>query len=555
MPIAPEYLHHVYEGPFPTLLYARNSVDPKKKGRSVGDQLSEGRTLCASYGWPIVEEFKDTGISASRHARRKRDEFEELIEAIESGVARIVVAFEASRYYRDLEVYVRLRNACYAAGVLLCYNNTVYDLSKSADRKATAMDAIQAESESDLIRDRNLRTVRLNAEAGAPHGKIQFGYVRRYDPDTGDLIGQYAHPTHEAFAAEAFDKADTGVSTYMIAKWLRGDRKAARPDGAEWSEKLVKRMLLNPAYIGKRVFRGKIIRDATWPAIVKGPDGTPDVAKFNRVKARLTDPARRTQRDSVVAHLLSRIALCGECGDHALLTAGKRNKGRQYYNCKTAYDTALAEDRLDAYVEEALMRWLSSPEARAALLPDEGANEAKAAEVQQRLTSLNEQLDEARALATQFNEQGRPRLSVASLSALEASLEPDIKEAEAALEGMTGVSPVLQQLLTAKDPEDVWYGVKPEEATPERPARPALSLEQQRSVIRQCVTVRLFKASKKGVQKIEPGRIKLSYFGQPGYRARPITAREFAQQRAAETSQGSSAPPPRDAAARPSVRP
>lgn len=539
MPIAPEYLHMVHPGPFPTLLYGRSSRDPKKKGRSVGDQLHEGRELCNRFNFPILHEFKDTGISATRFGKKRRDDFEDLIAAIESGAARMVMAFEASRYYRDLEIYVRLRNACYENNVLLCYNGQIYDMSKAEDRNATGQDALQAEREGEAIRTRNLRSVRLNAEAGGPHGKIQFGYVRRYDPDTGDLIGQYPHPKQDVYVVESFERADSGVSTYMIAKWLKGDPAAARPDCAEWSERLVSSMLVNPAYIGMRVHQGKILRKATWDPLLKLPAGEPNVQLFNRVKKRITDPARRTQRDSTVAHLISRIGLCGECGDHALLTAGKRNHGKQYLNCKIAHDTALGEDRFNAYVEEALMKWLASPEARAALIPDEGVSEAKTEAAQERLDALTEQLQEARALAAEFDERGRPRLSIASLSALENSLQPMIEKAQEEIEGITGVPSILQQLLTAGDPEDVWYGVAQEDATPERPARAALTLEQKRQVLRMCVTIRLFKASKKGVQKIEPGRITLSWFGEPGYLAKPISAREFARQRAAETGQGS----------------
>ncbi|MDX2863413.1 hypothetical protein, partial [Streptomyces scabiei] len=78
--------------------------------------------------------------------------------------------------------------------MLLCYNGQVYDLSKSADRKATAQDAVNAEGEADDIRERNLRTTRLNAKRGGAHGPVPDGYKRRYDPDSGDLVDQIPHP-------------------------------------------------------------------------------------------------------------------------------------------------------------------------------------------------------------------------------------------------------------------------------------------------------------------------------------------------------------------------
>ncbi|WP_267888833.1 hypothetical protein [Streptomyces sp. NRRL F-5755] len=40
MSVAPEYLHLVYSGPFYAFLYGRNSVDPKRKARSVRESAS-----------------------------------------------------------------------------------------------------------------------------------------------------------------------------------------------------------------------------------------------------------------------------------------------------------------------------------------------------------------------------------------------------------------------------------------------------------------------------------------------------------------------------------
>src|SRR5690554_1084175 len=74
MPLAPEYLHMIHPGVvFHALLYGRNSRDPKKRGRPVEAQLTDGRDLCNRFDWHITEEFKDVGLSASRHARREAE--------------------------------------------------------------------------------------------------------------------------------------------------------------------------------------------------------------------------------------------------------------------------------------------------------------------------------------------------------------------------------------------------------------------------------------------------------------------------------------------------
>jgi DNA invertase Pin-like site-specific DNA recombinase len=527
MPYAPEYLHLVLPGTkFEALLYGRNSVDPTKAGYSVDEQLANGRSLCQRHNWPIADEFKDTGISASRHGRKTRDDFEELLDVIETGparpgVTRIVVAFEASRYYRDLEAYVRLRNACLSAGVLLCYNGQVYDLSRRDDRKATAMHAIDAEDEVEGIRERNLRTAQATADAGRPHGPLRYGYTRDYEVVNGRLrcVRQYEHPVQGPYVLQSFVHMDTGGTLKSLVRWLRSEKEAARPDGSEWTEVHARRMLLNRTYLGERVHHG-VWRKATWDPI-KGLDTPAGRAMFNRVTAKLTDPERRTQRGSEVAHLLSLIALCGHCGDHALLEGTPSHTGVRYLRCREKKDVTIREDWMDAYVEEAVINWFSDKkQAYAALVPDDGAVEEKVAEAQRMINGYEEQLREARALAETFDrETGRPMLSVASLASMEQKLEPKLEAERKKLQEFTGASPLLLSMLEAEDPDAVWNGQPPSE---DGPGSPGLSLEQKREVIRTVVTVRLHKARKAGVRKLEPGRIRLSFVGEAGFRDRPL---------------------------------
>lgn len=516
MPIAPEYLHLVFTGvEFHAWLYGRNSVDPKRKGRSVADQLAEGRTLCARFTWNVDDEFKDTGISASRHARRERDDFEALLDAIDNadtppGTMRILVAYEASRYYRDLEAYVRLRNACFHAGVLLCYNGQIYDLSKREDRKATAMDAIAAEDEAEGIRDRNIRTARLMAEAGRPHGRIPYGFLRKYDEATGDLIGQYEHPVRGPYVLKAIQHIDAGRSLQSLIKWLNSEADAARPDGHRWDKDNVTHMLQNRAHIGERVHRGNA-HDATWAAIT-GLDTPEGRAMFRRVGRILRDPARRTNRDTRAAHLLSNIALCGLCGDHAPLKSSKRYNGAKQYVCGEKHDTLIAERLIDAYVEEAIIEWFRrKDQARAALIPNPRQAEEDVAQAHRLLQVYTDELEEARELNRTRTPDGRPLLSLASLSQKELELMPRIEDLKGRLEKASGVPAVVHQLLSTEDPAGVWNG---------------LEIEQRRWLVRHVVTVRLFKARTRGVRKIEPGRITLSFLGTDGFRAQRLRAPE-----------------------------
>lgn len=529
MPYAPEYLHLVFPGvTFEAYLYGRNSDDAIGSGDSVEAQLATGRTLCGNYNWHVEQEFNDADTSASRHGRKTRSAFEALIETIANepappGVRRLVVAFQASRYYRDLDAYVRLRKVCMETQTLLCYNGQVYDLSRRDDRKATAMHAVDAEDEAEGIRDGNLRTARSQAQAGMPHGKAIYGYLRTYRTVNGRkrCTGQNEDPVRGPYVLQAMQLVDTGHSLRSLVRWLKSQPDAARPDGKAWNEQSARMMLLNRAYLGERLHQGTHV-EAVWDPI-KGLETPQGRAMFNRVAAKLTDPARRTQRGTEVKHLMSYLGLCGECGDHAVLRylapSGRR---KTTLVCREKFDTSIVEAVLDAYVEEAILDWFGDKKkARSALVPADDKVREVAAATQRLINGYEEQLTEARRLSQEFDEAaGRFRLSAASLAAMESQLEPKLEAARKKLQGSAGVSPLLIRLLEAKDPDLVWNG---RSAADGRPAVRGLTVEQRREVIRKVVTVRLYKVSASGRRSLD-GRVRLAFFGEPGFRAQRLRA-------------------------------
>jgi hypothetical protein len=541
MPYAPEYLHLVFPGiSFEAMLYGRNSDDAIGSGNSVEDQITTGRALCNSYDWRIEHEFKDTDTSASRHSRKARTDFEALIDAIAEpappGTKRIVVAFQASRYYRDLEAYVRLRKVCMTTDTLLCYNGQVYDLSRRDDRKATAMHAVDAEDEAEGIRDGNLRTAKFQAQAGMPHGKLLYGYTRTYKTVNGRqrCTGQI-EDERGAYVLQAMQRFDTGNSLRSLVRWLNSQPGAARLDGKPWDERFARSMLLNRAYLGERTYRGTLVQ-AVWEPI-KGLETPEGRAMFNRVTTRLTDPSRLMQRGSEVAHLLSYLALCGECGDHATLRYLAGSPTRKATLCCDKNDTSIVEARLDAYVQEAVIEWFSDKaKARSALVPADDKVKEMAAATQKLINAYEEQLAEARQEAETFDEEtGRFMMSAASLARLESRLEPKLEDARKKLQSFSGVSPLLLRLLEAKDPELVWSG-RPE--ADGQPGMRGLTLEQKREVIRKVVTVRLYRAQASGRRKLDDGRIRLSFFGDPGFRAGRLRVPEPAHAAVSEDPSG-----------------
>lgn len=458
-------------------IYARVSKDPRRRETSIRDQMTDNRRTCADNDWTIAGEFKDPDRSASRHAKRSRPDWDEMLRRARAGECDVIVFWESARAYRDLEVFVELRKLCLKHGILLCYDGDVFDVSKPADWKRLTRDALDAEEEAEKIRNRVLRTTRLSAERGAIHGKVPYGFRRVYDSKTGDLLGQVEESDAAAIIRSAAKRVAAGETTYKIAKDFQEKGIPAPRDAKRgWDPQTINQIILNPAVIGKRVHRGEVVGDAVWEPIL-------DELLYKKCKRILTDPGRRTQRDSTVKHLLSGIVV-GPCGGVLRM---RRNRGHQCYTCIIDFCTSMEITKLDLYVEAAVLEYVSRPEFATTLQPSVGEDDA-IREAATLVEELEAELEEARRLV------GRRQLSVASLAMVEQELLPQIEEARQRMQPAF-FHPVLSDL-ACPNARQVWA---------------ELDLAQKRAALRALGTIKLNRARSRGVRAIEPGRVQMPW--------------------------------------------
>ncbi|WP_084963271.1 recombinase family protein [Thermoactinospora rubra] len=461
------------------LLYARKSTYRARRGsfeqgRSVREQLDEERAWCAANDVVVGGEYVDDDRSASRFATRAREEFERLIADIEARKGHIVVCWESSRMQRDLAVYVRLRDACWRSGVLWCYNGRVYDLSKRDDRRVTAYDAIRDEDQSEAISEQVQRAMRANARAGRPHGRPLFGYRRMHDTATGNLASVVVdHLPRTSFKLACVQRhAFVEIGTYTRA-WIVGEifaRIAARKSinstvkwlnnsgivthmRSLWAHATIRGMVTNPAYIGKRSYKGQLIGDAIWPPLV-------EEAVFYTANEVLASPERRTNRDGSIKHLISMIAECAIC--RAPAATGKHRGNYRGYVCSTHRHFFCRTDMVDRYIEAALVRRLAEPDAVEFFAPEVPGD--RVAEERAKIDRWNAELAQGEKLV----EDGE--MSMELLARMERRLRPLIEAAEARIRAAS-THPLLASLIRP-DVEEVWAEWR------------RLDIAQRRSVIR-----------------------------------------------------------------------
>lgn len=416
------------------VIYTRVSSDPHDTGRSVESQEEECRAYVERQGWTLVRVFDDNDRSASRYARKPRPGYVQLKNFLTAGGADVLVMWEGSRAQRDLRDFLALRDLCAERGIGYSYSGRLYDMNRTDDRFSTGLDALLAEREADVTRDRVLRGMRAAMAKGRPHGKLLYGYRREY-ADNGEYLRQVPHVERAAVVQEAARRVAEGESCYSVAQDFNR-RGIPAPKGGQWDLTQIRRIVTNPGYVGQRVYRGKVVGTADWPAIL-------DEKTFGVCVARMNDPRRKTVRDTTVKHLLTGAATCYECGARLRVL---NNRGYPSYICDKNFCIAIAVWKLDTFITDLVIERLSRPDVLELLAADVADQDVVAAA---------READELQAALDEWYEAARKKkISPQGLAKIEAGLLEDIAAARARAQAVA-VEPVLRSMIRP-DLAEVW---------------------------------------------------------------------------------------------------
>lgn len=348
--------------------YQRVSKDRSGRERSPEEQGVDNRRRWSEFRF--IGYYRDL-ISASEFARKQRDDFPRLLEDLERDRfgAHVLVLWAPNRGSRRVGEWVDLLDACKKIDVKIAVTDheRIYDPANWRDRRTLLEDAVDGEAQVGQMSGVIRRAVAANAEDGKPHGRCPFGYQRRYDETTGDLIAQELHPKEAPIIAELFERLQKGHTLNSIARDFN-ERGLRTGSGKEWAPEHLRTMAVNPLYIGKRLHRSGrrnrvtasrdmfdpevTVSDAIWPPIVSE-------SLFWTVQTLLSQPERRTGRPGSGVHFLSYVALCDVCsGPMSML----HPEGERRYRCHRKGHVQLSADDLDLFVEEVILAYLARPD-------------------------------------------------------------------------------------------------------------------------------------------------------------------------------------------------
>lgn len=392
--------------------YNRVSNDKRKRSRSIPQQDAEAKQVIAENDWIDGGAYEDPDTSASRFSRKKRPDWDRLLEDLATRPPDILIVWEPSRGTRRLSVWATLLETCQTLGVKIhvTSHHQTYDLSNPRHWRTLAEDGVDSGYEVEKTSVRVKRDLANAAELGRPHGNLLFGYRRVYDKDSGDFVRQTVDRKQAKIIRDVAAAFISGSSINAIVTDLN-DRGVPSPRDAGWSGTYIRKMLGNQAYLGKRVHHGVVAADDAWPAIL-------DETTFYACRRILTDPARRTSKDTAIKHVLSQLAT-GRCGRP--LRVG-RNGGQWCYRCKIDGCVSIRTDVLEDYVRDVLCAYLADPDVLARLSNPARDDDAIAAE------------DEAEALRAQLRSYHdaaeRNELDALDLAEMTRRLRPKITAAE-----------------------------------------------------------------------------------------------------------------------------
>ena len=358
--------------------YARSSKGKGGRSKSTADQHADNLRAEREFGpWTWGAPYADTG-SASKYARKIRDDFEKLLADLASGAfgepGTVLVLWEISRLSREMGVGTKIVDLCETGGYLIhiTSDERTYNPANYNDRHALQAGINDAEREAGRLSKRTIRGVDSNlnatdddgAPAARPHGIIPFGYQREYAFQDGRPrpVRQFEQPEEAEIVRELFRRVLAGESIRAVSTDFTARGITSR-GGVPFSAATLRVTLTKDAYRGYRV-HGKQTIKASWPAII-------DDATWHGVQKLLDDPSRRSHTGEGVRHVLSMIIKCGVCGGAMTVTYRRAQKTPlpPAYQCRANACVRITKDGVDDVVIGDILAFLADPDVYRRLAP------------------------------------------------------------------------------------------------------------------------------------------------------------------------------------------
>lgn len=433
--------------------YGRKST--RDDGRSAARQERDWAADCTREGFQQGRRFIDPDLSASQYATKPRPDYLALVEHIKSGNCRMVSMWEASRGSRELEEWIVFLKLCKAKSVLIRIfgggDPRTFDVRNRRDWRTLVEEGVDAHDESDKLSERIRDGVRDGALEGRPYGRLPYGYSREYGLIDGKLrpTRQFENETQAAVIRGMVEATLAGKSMHAQAQALNDEGVPTSSGRGEWKGHVIRRILLNPVYTGRRLHRGEQTAEECWPPIITDEE-------HRRLVAKLAVPGRRISSEATLKYQLTAAASCGLCGGVIRTTGAKaadRAAGQPStrYRCAACHRVSVRCSDVDRLINFVMRARLRSPDTWPAFTPARDDAAARAAKAE--IDALGERLAEAKRVWKAGD------ISAASFGEYERDLAPQIEAAQRRYQKVT--TPTALQGMNPLEIADRWPDLPP----------------------------------------------------------------------------------------------
>jgi DNA invertase Pin-like site-specific DNA recombinase len=330
--------------------YVRISVD-RENETSTDSQEERIRAYCAAqgtHGWPVVDLIVEPGRSAYRASRSSRPGFRRAMRLVQSGAADVLVVWKLDRAARNTEDTLALVRELAEHGAQFASVTEHFDTSTASGRMMLTVLSALAEMESATKSERVVAWQAHRRTNGAPPtGPRRFGYQR--DPEQRNRL--FIVKDEARTIRQAAKRVLAGDSVRSIAADL-ARAGVTGSQGMLMTRRTLCQILLSPTIAACREVDGAFIQSDGWEPIL-------DLTTWNKVRAVLNDPARRSGPGNSRRWWLTGIATCGRCPDVGMrvMVTPKRSRSGPRYFCPKCY-LSIQATRTDELVEDALLSLL-----------------------------------------------------------------------------------------------------------------------------------------------------------------------------------------------------
>jgi DNA invertase Pin-like site-specific DNA recombinase len=346
-------------------IYVRISDDRAGDAAGVGRQESDSRALAARLGWAVDQVYAENDTSAFKRRKVRlpdgstamrvvRPVFRQMLDALAAGSLDALIAYDLDRIARDPRDLEDLIDVVEQRHIPARTVTGSLDLGNDAGvTMARVLLAMANKSSRDTAR----RVVRKQQEM-AEQGAYAGGGIRSYGYESdGATVNEREAAVVRRIAIDIL----AGVSLSRIAEDLNAEQ-VPTVRGGEWHARSVHSVVSKPRNVAKRVYRGEVIGDAAWPAIL-------NLDTWERVRIVLAERARGGNNS--LTRWLTGVLRCSYCDDSLL--KGKLGTGARgsVYWCATPTGgcgkIAIAALPAEDTVEGLLLAYLARPDVLADL--------------------------------------------------------------------------------------------------------------------------------------------------------------------------------------------